>query len=421
MPPNRPSRLSLEDCKAHAERLGGKCLSQEYTSSKKHTLWECKDGHQWSSTFNNVRLGHWCRKCFNLTQRLDINECQRAAGLSGGLCLSDKYVGNNKKMLWQCEFGHQWNSKYEHIKNGSWCPKCIGRGKYTIDDCFRIAKERDGKCLEIEYFLATRNMKWQCKHGHKWLAPFDRVALGSWCNKCNTHRIEDCIDFAATKSGKCLSSEYTMNKAPLLWECSEGHTWERAFTDTVNKGQWCWDCNEKLRIEKCYEECVDYAITKGGICLSDKYVGICDKMKWSCHKGHIWDAKFNDIKNCDHWCPHCSLMISKPQTKIYNAILAYFPDLKVVLNDTKIIKPMHLDIFIPSLKIGIEYDGEYWHYSDWAISKGSLEKMAIKDAKCRDMNIKLLRAREKDFKQDERLIMKTIYEFIKTTNEEISI
>ena len=71
--------------------------------------------------------------------------------------------------------------------------------------------------------------------------------------------------------------------------------------------------------------------------------------------------------------------ISKAQKEIYWHLTNVFPDIKIKLNDKNIISPKELDIYIPELKIGIEYDGEYWHYSEWAIGNNSLEKMKIKD------------------------------------------
>jgi hypothetical protein len=165
-------------------------------------------------------------------------------------------------------------------------------------------------------------------------------------------------------------------------------------------------------------DCIKHAEALGGKCLSDEYVSIITKMRWSCHKGHVWEVAFNGIKNMDNWCPTCGLKISKPQINIHNELDSYFTNLHIILNDTKIISPMDLDIFIPSLSIGIEYDGEYWHHSAWAIEHGSIEKMAIKDAKCKLLGIKLIRVREKDYKQNKNLAMKRLYDFIEANNKE---
>lgn len=48
---------------------------------------------------------------------------------------------------------------------------------------------------------------------------------------------------------------------------------------------------------------------------------------------------------------------------------------------------IELDVFIPSLKFALEYDGSYWH-------KGKISKDNKKDSVCRDKGIRLVRIRE---------------------------
>lgn len=49
-------------------------------------------------------------------------------------------------------------------------------------------------------------------------------------------------------------------------------------------------------------------------------------------------------------------------------------------------------IYIPDLKIGIEYDGEYWH------NLPDMKKRdQLKDNVCKENNIKLIRVKEYDW------------------------
>ena len=50
------------------------------------------------------------------------------------------------------------------------------------------------------------------------------------------------------------------------------------------------------------------------------------------------------------------------------------------------IKPSEIDIFVPELSLGIEYDGQAWH--------NSIEKDLEKDEKCKRNGVALLRVRE---------------------------
>jgi len=38
--------------------------------------------------------------------------------------------------------------------------------KLTLEDCNKIALEKDGECLSSEYINSQTRMKWRCKKGH---------------------------------------------------------------------------------------------------------------------------------------------------------------------------------------------------------------------------------------------------------------
>ena len=62
--PNAKRRYcSIEDMKAHARRLGGKCLSSEYHRTHEPLSWECRKGHRWSNSWGNIQRGQWCPEC----------------------------------------------------------------------------------------------------------------------------------------------------------------------------------------------------------------------------------------------------------------------------------------------------------------------------------------------------------------------
>jgi len=46
-----------------AKRKGGKCLSEEYINAKTKLEWECRKGHRWFATPDNVTRGTWCPIC----------------------------------------------------------------------------------------------------------------------------------------------------------------------------------------------------------------------------------------------------------------------------------------------------------------------------------------------------------------------
>ena len=90
-------------------------------------------------------------------KRLTIQEMQKLATTKGGKCLSDTYVNDRTKLLWQCKKGHQWKATPSNIKQGKWCPRCAGHGK-TIKDMHKLAKWRGGRCLSNTYLGADTKL-----------------------------------------------------------------------------------------------------------------------------------------------------------------------------------------------------------------------------------------------------------------------
>lgn len=89
-------------------------------------------------------------------------------------------------------------------------------------------------------------------------------------------------------------------------------------------------------------------------------------------------------------CPICNKIFqtSFPEQAVYFYIKKYFPD---AINKCRDIfkNGMELDIFIPSLKVGIEYDGFAWHNNS-AAQKREHKKYLL----CKEKGIKLYRIKE---------------------------
>lgn len=62
---------------------------------------------------------------------------------------------------------------------------------------------------------------------------------------------------------------------------------------------------------------------------------------------------------------------------------------KLVFNDRQTITPLELDIYIPSCKFAIEFNGNYWHSEAWLSSQEARHKHIYKTTKCREKDIVL--------------------------------
>ncbi len=181
------------------------------------------------------------------------------------------------------------------------------------------------------------------------------------CSECLSKRkviklkIGDCKQFAESKGGKCLSTEYKNNNTQMKWQCSEGHQWGARFNNIQN-GHWCPECVGQKRLT--IEQCRDFAVSKGGKCLSEIYVNNHSIMSWQCGEKHTWTARFDSIKNSSSWCPTCS---SNKSEKLCREI---FEELFLEPFPTKRppwLEGLELDGYNKDLNIAFEYNGKQ-HY-----------------------------------------------------------
>jgi hypothetical protein len=176
-----------------------------------------------------------------------IEEMRKLAKDRGGRCLSDRYVGALVKLKWQCRNGHGWEAIPAAVKKGTWCPKCAGKQKLTIEEMREMAKKRGGVCLSKEYVNATTNLLWRCRKGHEWWAKPNNVRNGTWCPICagvQKLTIEEMRGIAEKRGGWCLSEQYVNSTTKLRWMCGKGHVWE-AVPASVKYGRWCSICARK--------------------------------------------------------------------------------------------------------------------------------------------------------------------------------
>jgi hypothetical protein len=182
-----PKAITYETCCATARANGGVCLSATYETASTPMNWRCGVGHEFTTRFTNIyHEGHWCIVCAHARMRLySLVDCQRTATERGGLCLSTTYVDRLTHLRWRCALGHEWLAALAHVVvNKSWCPRCAGVLKYTIEECRAFAATRGGACLTDVYKNALTGMQWRCREGHGWRATFSRIVGGSWCPHC---------------------------------------------------------------------------------------------------------------------------------------------------------------------------------------------------------------------------------------------
>lgn len=169
----------------------------------------------------------------------------------------------------------------------------------------KIAKRCGGTCLSALYTHSRSKLRWECREGHQWEAtPASITVNGSWCPICShTHKktIEDMQNIARSRGGECLSPRYINWRTKLRWQCKEGHQWEATPTAAL-QGRWCPICSHNNR--KTIEDMQLLAEQYGGKCLSTQYKNAHSKLLWECRQGHQWEVRPTAVQQ-GKWCRAC--------------------------------------------------------------------------------------------------------------------
>ncbi len=245
---------------------------------------------------------------------------------------------------------------------------------------------------------------WKCDKGHEWQATIDKRNKGRGCPYSPGKKVLKGVNDLVTinpylakewnydKNGNLKPKDVTVNSGKKVWwMCSKGHEWQ-AIIANRNKGIGCPICsgyqvlkgyndlattNSKLAKEWNYEK-------NGNLKPEIVTAGSNKKVWWKCAKGHEWQASIAS-RNFGRDCPICT---SERNTSFPEYVILYYLE-KYGIEAIHMYKEKgyELDIYIPSKKIAIEYDGYLWH-------KNKRKKDLEKNLKCKKDGITLYRIRE---------------------------
>ena len=330
--------------------------------------------------------------------------------------------GSSKnKVWWKCSLGHSWATFISSRIRGDGCPYCANKrvwiGFNDLESRYpEIAREwdyekNDDSPLDI-VFGADKKVFWKCSLGHCWQAsPKRRTQNGNGCPVCDGKKVVKGFNDFATSFPKLVTEwNYDKNNGLLpeqfaqfsnkevWWKCEYGHEWPMVIALRSRRKYGCPICSGN-RVLKGYND------------LNTKYPEIAkewnyeknDNLKptdvtsgsklsvwWKCNNGHTWKAVVSNRTLHKSGCPYC---FSSSQTSFSEQAVYYFikRDSEYdVLNRYKVVigeKEIEVDVFIPDIFTGIEYDGIYWH-------KNKVESDTKKGIELDRIGIKLLRIKE---------------------------
>lgn len=338
---------------------------------------------------------------------------------------------SNKKVWWKCAYGHSWNMEvYHRTHDKRNCPFCnhkrVLKGFNDLTTLFpEIAAEwhptlNPNKNINDYVKGSAEKITWKCKTCHHvWTATIrSRTKHGAGCPECakKTRRETRRKTNLATRkplSDPLLLSEwdYEKNANPphaylpgsnekVWWICSKcRHSWEALISNRALSKRGCPCCANhtlvpsKNDLASTHPELAkEWHSTKNGhLTPSDVFAGSAQKVWWECPLGHSYQATLLHRSHGTN-CPICN---AGRQTSF--AEQAFFFYIKQIYPDAQnratgiLDHRMELDIFIPSIRLAIEYDGVFWHNSKDA-NKRTCD--ANKYAQCKSRNIHLIRIQE---------------------------
>ncbi|MDG0059150.1 zinc-ribbon domain-containing protein [Priestia sp. P5] len=366
---------------------------------------------------------------------------------------------SSRKVWWKCEKGHKWETAIYKRANGEGCPYCSNKrilaGFNDLESQNPdLAKEWHlNKNAPLLPTMVTANSHkkvwWVCKSGHEWEAVIsNRNRLGRGCPQCAqlnrgkgvrkgylnkrgsfaVHFPEVASEWNYEKNGKLTPNDMTRSSGQIVWwKCKKcAHEWKASISNR-SKGSGCAICGKIKAKENRYERLLQ---NRGS--FGDKYKDLLSewdyekntdytpyeitvnsnkKVWWRCSKcGHEWKAVIHG-RTKGGGCPRC---IKERQTSFPEKCIFFY--IKQVFEDAQenqkfnFIGKMEIDIFIPSLNVGIEYDGHYWHKN--------IAKDRRKDQLCHENGITLIRIREPNCPMPTEHLVNTYYYHLDDLSEQ---
>ena len=279
--------------------------------------------------------------------------------------------------------GSFFQTPHEHLR-GQGCPKCgiesrSAKKKYTTESFIQKAKKKHGTKYDyskVKYIDSYTKVCIICpEHGEFWQTPYSHLA-GKGCPICGdkiqgkSQRLSQ--DEFLARSKKLHGDKYDYSKAvyelsnkPVCIICPDhGEFWQTPHQHLIGRG--CPKCavlDRSKKKTKTTERFIKEAKNiHGNLYSYDKtvYKDCFTPVTITCKK-HGDFEQLPAYHLSGNGCQKCGYTTSFGEDEIYNFIKELLPDENVVKKDKSVLNGYELDVYVPSKKIAIEFDGLYWH------------------------------------------------------------
>lgn len=310
----------------------------------------------------------------------------------------NKTIGSPSKAWWYCPIYkcHYEKEIYRKIESPQSCSVCYGSTVFpgfndlqTVrpDLAAEWSPENTFSPREVKY-TSIKSVLWVCSKdsSHTWKTRIShRTHAGSGCPKCKAlkkresakSRILDKDDeMSRMFKSSSVGDENPSRKSPhkCEWECENSHTWSVA--PLYFEG--CPFCKGTKTIfaDKVFnvpnKSVADYPKAKNLYADTNPIpphlisYSSAQTATWKCEKGHLWTAVvYSVVRSLDKGtkcCPKCANQVSTPEEHLKDFIHKITPG-ELVAGNRKLLDGREIDILIPSMNLGVEFNGGIWHSS----------------------------------------------------------
>lgn len=351
-----------------------------YTGVKKKIVITCAiHGDFETIPWTHLR-GSNCTKCAGKVRLTTEEFVRNAVSVHGDRYdySRTKYVNRKTKVEIICpDHGEFLQEPGNHVNSKSKCPICTKNFKLTIIDFIERSTEKHGNKYDYsksEFESAEKKITIICpEHGE-----FEQIAyahmLGHGCIPCGIEKcasssrrtLEEFIKEARNLHGDKYDyskSSYKNSTTQIEIICQDhGSFWQIPQDHITRYG--CSTCAERAPIT------ADQFIERSRAVHGDKYNyenliynGFRKPATITClnHGEFIQDARTHAE---GHGCPKCAREATSSAGEKEVADWLESQNIAVIRNDRQVLDGFELDIYIPESRIGIEFNGAYWHHDE---------------------------------------------------------
>ena len=445
---------------------------QIFKSSRNKYWFDCDCGHSFNSTLNHITAlkPTWCPYCcippLKLCKKDDCQSCFKKSFASheksnhwshknGEIKPRQVFNSSNKKYLFNCECGHEFDSSLNNItgQHNTWCSYCANQKLCEKKDCqscheksfashekSKYWSHKNGEIKPQQVFNGSNKKYWfDCGDcGHEFESSLNEITgqHNTWCSYCANKKLcekescQSCLEksfasheksqYWSDKNGEIKPIQVFKSANTKYWfNCDCGHEFNILLNNLTGHNHWCSYCSsppqklcEKEDCQSCFEksfashEKSKYWSEKNGeIKPIQVFKGSHRKYWFNCDCGHDFNSELNNITGRNPtWCSIC---VNKTEKKLYEQLLQIYPNIKPQFCADWCKNPIttcffRFDFALEEQKVIIELDGpqHFVQISNWKTPEEQFDNDQYKEKCANENGYSIIRIIQKDVWND---------------------